>query len=104
MVKKIFTLNNIERKIFTVFTVGIFASFILYSYFVGTTVFNTVKMSSVLEESQVLSDNVGVLETEYFTLEKGITLAYAYSLGFKEPKNVVFTSRKTFAINVESEK
>jgi len=102
MVKKIFTINNIERKIFMVFAVGILASFILYSYFVVATVFNTSKMSSTLVESQILSANLGDLETEYFLLEKGVTLSYAYSLGFKEPKDVVFTSRKTFAINVEN--
>ena len=104
MIKKTFTVNNIERKIFTVFTVGILASFVLYSYFIGAIVFNTAKMSSVLGESQILSSNVGDLETEYFLREKNLTLSYAYSIGFKEPKDVVFTSRKTFAINVENER
>ncbi len=87
---------------FTVLTVGVFLSVFLYVYFISTSVVNVVQRKSIEIETQMLSSNVGELESEYISLSKNITLSYAHSLGFIEPKNVSFAHARSFAVNLGS--
>jgi len=100
MNKKNNTFNNIEKNIFTLLVVGIFLSIFLYVYFISTSVVNVVQRKSIEIETQMLSSNVGELESEYISLSKNITLSYASSLGFVEPENVSFAYTKSFAVNL----
>ncbi len=97
---KITTFDNIEKRIFKALIAGILFSAFLYIYFVSTSVVNIVQRKNIESETQGLSSNVGNLESQYISLNKNITLSYAKSLGYVEPRDISFVSNDSFAMNI----
>lgn len=104
MIKTTINNNTIDKKVFAILLTSIVSSVFLYLFFIGVMSVSAAQMGGVEKEARVISANVSELEVEYMVLEGDITLEYAYSLGFKEPKKVAFATRKTFAINIPNEK
>lgn len=68
---------------------------ILYSYFLGATVFNVVERKISVDKMKLLASDVAGLEQEYLALENSIGLKEAEAMGFKEAsKTAHFASRK----------
>ena len=65
---------------------------------------SAAQMGGLGKEIRTTGASISSLEEEYMKLTNNITLSYAYSLGFKEPKTVAFATRKTFAINFNNER
>lgn len=85
--------NNLQRRILNIMisTLGILA--FCYVLFLGTMVFNIIERKSLDKYALTLSNEVGNLELEYFSMSQKVDLNLAYSLGFKEIKTK-FATRK----------
>lgn len=83
--------------------IGVFLSVFLYVYFISTSIVNIVQRKDIETKTQMLSSRVGELESKYFSLSKNVTLSYARSIGFVEPKDVSFVPTKSFALNIRNE-
>jgi len=94
------TFTNIaEKKMFAILLAGIVLSVLLYIFFIGVMSVSAAQRGGLETQIRVTSAYVSELESEYMSLESDITLSYAYSLGFDEPKEIAFATRKTFAVN-----
>lgn len=99
MINKTTSINTAERKIFITISFGILLSLFLYMFFIGIMSVSAASMSGIGSEIRDLNLSISELEEEYVSLSSKITLSYAYSLGFEEPKAIAYATRKTFAIN-----
>ena len=104
MIKTTTFINIAERKMFTALFAGIIFSLLLYMFFIGVMSVSAAQMGGLGEEIRITGANISELEEEYVALTSDVTLSYAYSLGFEEPKEVAFATRKTFAINFGNER
>lgn len=104
MIKTTTITNTAERKIFIALFISVVFSMFSYIYFIGIMSVSAAGMSEIGKEIREKSTSLSGMEEEYMTLTKDITLSYAYSLGFKESKGVIYAARKTFAINFGNEK
>lgn len=86
--------GNLQKRILTLmlWTLGILA--LSYVFLLGNMVFNIVERKTLETYAHTLSNEVGNLELEYFSMTQKVDLNLAYSLGFKETK-ATFASRKT---------
>ena len=96
--------NATEKKISIFLLISIVSFSFLYVFFIGVMSVSAVKMSSIGKEIRTRSADISNLEEKYMELTSNITLSYAYSLGFREPKVIAYASRKTFAINFNNER
>jgi len=100
MIEKITFQNIAERKIFAILFTGVIFCLSLYIFFIGVMSVSATQMGVLESDVRILSSYIGELESEYLALGKDVTLSYAYSLGFEEPKEIAFVTSKTFAVNV----
>ena len=59
-----------------------------YVLLLGNMVFNIVERKALEGRALTLSNEVGNLELEYLSVSQKVDLNLAYSLGFKETKNI----------------
>ena len=102
--KKITFTNIAEKKMFAILLASIVLSVLLYVFFIGVMSVSAAQRGGLETQIRVTSANISELESEYMSLEGGITLSYAYLLGFDEPKEIAFATRKTFAVNFGNDK
>jgi hypothetical protein len=96
MVEKVLELHR-EKTIFWVL-ISVLVLFVgFYMYFVRTTISNVVARQNLESEASSLSLEIGSKEFEYITKRNAVTLATAYSLGFKDSQNKIFVSRNSNA-------
>jgi hypothetical protein len=92
MVEKVLQLNR-EKTIFWI----LFSVFLLliglYMFFVRTTISNVVMRQNLESEASSLALSIGSREFEYISKRNNVTLALAYSLGFKDSQTKIFVSR-----------
>ena len=94
------TPHTLEQQIFAVLFAGILIVSGLYIYFISISVVNVVQREEVGQQMAGLYSRVSELEAEYIKLSYGITREEALSLGFIEPKNLSYASRKAFALQL----
>jgi len=104
MIKTTTFTNTAERKIFATLFAGIVSSLFLYVFFIGVMSVSAAEMGGLGKEIRTAGASISELEEAYMALTSDVTLSYAYSLGFEEPKIVAFATRKTFAINFGNER
>lgn len=93
------TYNYNRQKKITKIIFGIFMlAVILYVFFIGIMSVSAARMDDVESQERELRSNISELEYEYLSLGKNITISYARSLGFSEPKKVIFVTEKILAI------
>jgi hypothetical protein len=81
------------RKLFWMFSSTLFASLLLYGYFLNQAIVHVVERETILEESSMLASRIGELEFQYIALENAISLAHARMLGFVDVDDPVFVTR-----------
>ena len=100
MTKKTVKIHT-EKLIFNILVIGILASALLYAYFVSSSVLNIVQRKNIEANINIASSRVGDLESEYIFLTKNITLQYARTLGFSEPKDVAYVKTASYAARID---
>jgi hypothetical protein len=92
MVEKVLQLNR-EKTVFWALFGVLVVLLLCYMYFVKTTINNVVMRQNLESEATTLSLDIGNQEFEYITKRNTITLALAYSLGFKDTNEKSYVSR-----------
>lgn len=93
MVERILELNR-EKTIFWSLLAVLFLCVGFYIYFINATVHNVVLRQDLESEASQLTLEIGNQEFEYITKRNGVTLAVAYSMGFKDSAAKTFISKK----------
>src|SRR3989344_7858252 len=92
MVEKVLQLNREKTIFWALFAIlFLFAGF--YMYCIRTTISNVVTRQNLENEASSLSLTIGSQEFEYIKKHNNVTLALAYSLGFKDSQDKTFISR-----------
>ena len=94
MVEKVLQLNR-EKTIFWSLLGILFLLAGFYMYLINATVYNIVIRQNLESEASSLTLSIGSQEFEYMTKRNTVTLALAYSLGFKEAKVKSYISAKS---------
>ena len=97
MRKETFTFEYRREILFWIAMALLFVLIALYGYLVNTTIVHIVDRKAAENNTATVLANISELEAEYLGLKKGITREFAYSLGFKDPKNVVYVIRGSSA-------
>ncbi len=92
MSEKVLQLNT-EKVIFWSILGALLLCFGFYVYFINSTVHNVVARQNLETEASNLTLSIGNQEFEYITSRNNVTLALAYSLGFKEVSAKTFISK-----------
>ena len=91
-----------DRRIFWLFASFLFISLFIYLYFLSISVFAVVARKSAELDSEKISANISVLESQYAILDKGIDLTLAHKLGFVDSPIPTYVSsvsdNKTFSL------
>ncbi len=90
---------RMEKKFFYVLFSLFAALLFIYVFLIGSITFNIVERKSMEQDALFLNSHIGELELEYLVLDKEIDLVYAKSLGFIEPEEQYFASRKTTLVS-----
>jgi len=92
--------GNLHKQVLNtmILALGILAFF--YVFFLGNMVFNIVERKTLEKYALTLSNEVGNLELEYFSVSQKVDLNLAYSLGFKEIKTKFATRKALGSINI----
>ncbi len=93
MVEKVLQINK-ERAIFWTLLGVLLLSLGFYMYCIRATVNNVVARQDLEAESSGLTLSIGSEEFQYITKRNEITLALAYSLGFKDATVKTYISKK----------
>lgn len=94
MTEKVLQLNT-EKNIFW-FLIGILLlCSVFYMYSINVTIRNVVARQNLENKISELTLSVGNDEFQYISLRNNVTLALAYSLGFKDVKEKTYISKKT---------
>jgi hypothetical protein len=80
-------------RVFWVLVSICFISSILYIYAVSSAVSNTVSRQNLEREVGTLAARIGEMEFTYIGLKNNVSLAVAYSHGFKDVSSPVYVSR-----------
>ncbi len=102
--KKITFTNIAEKKMFAVLLASIVLSVFLYIFFIGVMSVSAAQRGGIEIQVRTTSSYISELESEYMSLENNITLSYAYKMGFNDPKEIAFATRKTFAVNFKNDR
>ncbi len=82
--------GNVHKTAFLLVSAALLASFAMYLFFVGTTIFNIVERKNTDNDNRSLSSRVSELELSYLSESNKIDLNLAYSLGFKDATGATF--------------
>jgi len=78
-------IEKIETPMLTWALFGVIGLLIIsYAYFINATIVNAVTKTSLENDISTLTSTLGEKESEYLTLKRGISIAYAQTLGFQE--------------------
>lgn len=94
MVEKVLQINK-EKIIFWTLAGVLFLSAVFYMYCINSTVHNVVARQNFESEASNLTLSIGTQEFEYISKRNNITLAMAYSLGFRDVAEKTFVSKKS---------
>ncbi len=72
------------------------SSFLLYTFFLNATILHIVERRSVERHISEITMHISELEAQYMELSADITPELADSLGFIEPRQVVFAQRGAY--------
>jgi len=87
-------LHNREKTIFWSLIGILFVFAGLYMYFINATIHNVVAKQNLENEASHLTLAIGSQEFKYIQMRNNVTLAMAYSLGYKDVENKTFISKK----------
>ena len=87
--------NNIEKRILNMllFVLGILA--LCYVLFLSNMVFNIIERRALEVSVRNLTNEVGNLQSQYFSVSNKVDLALADSMGFKAVNNKTYAVRKS---------
>ncbi|HEY0220711.1 MAG TPA: hypothetical protein VGC58_00630 [Candidatus Paceibacterota bacterium] len=94
MVEKVLDLNREKTIFWTLLGVLIFSA-LFYIYCINITIHNTVARQNFEAESSSLALKIGSKEFQYISKRNNVTLALAYSMGFKDSKPLAYLSRNS---------
>lgn len=97
MVEKVLEINR-EKTIFWTLLGVLLISALFYMYLINVTIRNTIATENFESENSSLTLKIGNKEFEYISKKNNITLALAYSLGFKESKVSEYVNNKTSTV------
>ena len=88
--------NNLKSRVlhFMLWTLG--GLVFCYVFFLGNMVFNIIERKALEVDTRSLTNEVGDLESQYFSISNKINLSLAESMGFKEINNKQYAVRKSF--------
>ena len=86
-----------QKRLFLVLACCILGMFLLYGYFIQTTIYTIVERSSIIKNTDQLNFDLGELESEYNKMRNILTYDYANSLGFYEVEEQIFAKRTRLA-------
>ena len=92
--------GNLQKRILNTMLLMLGILTLLYIFFLGNMVFNIVERKALEKSALTLSNEVGNLELEYFSMSQKVDLNLAYSLGFKEIKAKFATRKALGSINI----
>lgn len=69
------------------------ASFVLYLFFIGQTVFKLVAEKNITVQNRALSTEISQLELETLSLNDTISIERAYELGFVDAKKTEYVAK-----------
>ena len=92
--------GNLQKRILNTMLLMLGILTLLYIFFLGNMVFNIVERKALEKSALTLSNKVGNLELEYFSMSQKVDLNLAYSLGFKEIKAKFATRKALGSINI----
>jgi hypothetical protein len=96
MAEKIIQLNT-EKNIFWALVGILFFCMCFYMYSINTTVRNVVLRSTLQNKISELTLSVSNSEFQYISAQNNVTLASAYSLGFKDVAEKIYISKRSAA-------
>ena len=87
--------NSPERKVLNLmlWSLGLLA--FCYVLFLGNMVFNIIERRALEADARSLLNEVGNLESEYFSVSNNIDITLATSMGFKDTKDKQYAVRKS---------
>ena len=89
---------NHQRVFFFSLILLVVASFSLYMFFLGRTIFDLVDRKNVESEIRLASSRISELELQVLDYNNQVTLQKAYDLGFVNNGDPKFVSRKQTAL------
>jgi len=87
--------NNLEKRILNVMLWSLGALAFCYVFFLGNMVFNIIERKVSEVDARSLQNEVGNLESQYFSASGKVDLSLAESMGFKETNNKQYAVRKS---------
>jgi hypothetical protein len=100
----LFESANKGKLLFYTLSMLVVGLILMYAFFVNQTILNVVERRDFQRDIAILSTKVGGLETEYIQKKNGITLEYAYTLGFynvEEPNYISTKDTNVLTLNEE---
>jgi len=82
--------THTEQRVFWGVVFAIAFSFVLYIYFVMSMAVFAATQQDISREVTAFQSEIGILESEYLSLNKNIDLTFALELGYSEPEEVTF--------------
>ena len=86
--------NDLSKRILNIMLWSLGALALCYVLFLGTMVFNIIGRKALEVSTRSLTNEVGDLESQYFSASNKIELSLAESMGFKEINNKQYAVRK----------
>ena len=86
---------NPERKILNILLCSLGALAFFYVLFLGNMIFNIVERKVLETDARSLLNEVGNLESEYFSVSNKVDVTLAESMGFSETKDKQYAVRKS---------
>jgi hypothetical protein len=86
---------NPERRVLNILLISLGVLAFCYVLFLGNMIFNIVERRGLETNARTLSNEVGNLESEYFSVSNKIDVSFAESIGFKETKEKQYAVRKS---------
>ena len=86
--------NNLEKRILNIMLWSLGALALCYVLFLGNMVFNIIGRKSLETNARSLQNEVGDLQSQYFTVSNKVNLSLAASMGFKETKDKEYAIRE----------
>ena len=88
------TIQGREKQIISVLLLTLVFTILLYSYFLGQTVFKIIAREKLEHQISEARSAVAALEVNYLALKNKVTLNFAYAAGFSDVATTKFISRK----------
>ncbi|MFA6324983.1 MAG: hypothetical protein WCX46_02025 [Candidatus Paceibacterota bacterium] len=87
--------NNIEKRILNMMLFIFCALCLCYVLFLSNIVFNIIERKALEVSVRTLTNEVGGLQSEYFSASNKVNLSLADSMGFKPVNNKTYAVRKS---------